>query len=83
MLSFRGQTGGFDFLGVESSEAKAIRFRVKEKASPTVAIGNIQLNDAQPPTAESFGLRAIPPGAVVENIKLDAAERQRALDGVA
>lgn len=83
MLSFRGQTGGFDFLGVESSEAKAIRFRVKEKASPTVAIGNIQLNDAQPPTVESFGLRAIPPGAVVENIKLDAAERQRALDGVA
>ena len=83
VLSFRGQTGGFDLLGIESSEPKSIKFRVKEKASPTVAIGNLQLNDAQPPTVESFGLRAIPPGAVVENIKLDAGERQRVLDGVA
>jgi hypothetical protein len=32
---------------------------------------------------ENFGLRAIPPGAAVENIPLDAAARQRVLDGVA
>jgi hypothetical protein len=31
---------------------------------------------------DSFGLRAIPPGAVVENIKVDAAERQRVIDGI-
>jgi retinol-binding protein 3 len=83
MLNFRSQTGGFDLLGIESSEPKLIKFRVKEKASPTVGIGSIQLNDAQPALVESFGLRAIPPGAVVENIKLDAAARQRVLDGVA
>ncbi len=82
ILSFRGQTGGFDLLAIESSEPKLIKFRVKEKASPTVAIGSIQLNDAQPPTVENFGIRAIPPGAVVENIKLDATARQRVLDGV-
>jgi hypothetical protein len=28
-------------------------------------------------------LRAIPAGTVVENVKLDAAERQRVIDGVA
>jgi len=83
MMNFRGRTGGFDLLGIESSESKSIKFRVKEKASPTVAIGSIQVNDAQPAMVESFGLRAIPPGAVVENIKLDAAARQRVLDGVA
>jgi retinol-binding protein 3 len=83
MLNFRSQTGGFDLLGIESSEPKLIKFRVKEKASPTVGIGSIHLNDAQPAMVESFGLRAIPPGAVVENIKLDAAARQRVLDGVA
>jgi len=82
MLSFHNQTGGFDLLAIESSEPKLIKFRVKEKASPTVAIGSIQLNDSQPPTVENFGIRAIPPGAVVENIKLDATARQRVLDGV-
>jgi hypothetical protein len=82
MLTFHNQTGGFDLLAIESNEPKLIKFRVKEKASPTVAIGSIQLNDAQPPTVESFGIRAIPPGAVVENIKLDAAARQRVLDGI-
>jgi retinol-binding protein 3 len=81
-FSFRSQTGGFDLIGIESSEPKLIRFRVKEKASPTIAIGSLQLNDAQPPVVESFGLRAIPPGAVVENIKLDDAARRRVLAGV-
>ena len=83
MLNFRSQTGGFDLLAIESSEPKLIKFSVKEKASPTVGIGSIQPNDAQPAVVESFALRAIPPGAVVENIKLDAAARQRVLDGVA
>lgn len=82
MMNFRGQTGGFDLLAIESSEPKLIKFRVKEKASPTVGIGSLQLSDAQPATVENFGLRAIPPGAVVENIKLDTAARQRVLDGV-
>jgi len=31
---------------------------------------------------ENFGLRAIPPGAMVENVKLDGAARPRVLDGV-
>jgi hypothetical protein len=32
---------------------------------------------------ESFSLRAIPPGGLVENVKLDAAERQRVVEGAA
>ena len=83
MLTFRSQTGGFDLLRIESSEPNLIKFRVKEKTSSTVGIGSIQLNDAQPATVENFSLRVIPPGAVVEKIKLDAAARQRVLDGVA
>ena len=82
MLTFRSQTGGFELLGIESSEPKLIKFRVKEKAGPTVAIGSIQATNAQPPTVENFSLRAIPPGAVVENVKLDAAARQRVIDAV-
>lgn len=83
MLAFHNQTGGFELVGIEASEALLIKFRVKEKASATVAIGSIQVKDSQPATIENFDLQAIPPGAVVENIKLDAAARQRVIDGVA
>ena len=83
MLSFRNQTGGFDLLAIESSEPLLIKFRVKEKGSSTVGLGSIQVKDGNPPTVENFALRAIPPGAVVENVKLDTAERQRIVDGAA
>ena len=83
MMGFQGQTGGFELLAIESSEPLLIKFRVKEKASPTIGIGSLQLKSENSGVVESFGLRAIPPGSVVENIKLDAAERQRVIDGVA
>jgi len=82
MMGFHDQTSGFDLLGIESSEPLLIKFRVKEKASPTVGIGSIQVKDAQSGVVESFDLRAIPPDAVVENIKVDGAERQRVIDGI-
>src|SRR5215469_2543303 len=37
MLAFRDQTGGFELLGVDKSEPLHIEFRVKEKASATIA----------------------------------------------
>jgi len=83
MMGFHDQTGGFDLVSIESSEPLLIKFRVKEKAGSTVAIGSIQIKDAQSGVVDSFSLRAIPPGAVVENLRLDAAERQRVIDGVA
>lgn len=83
IAAFRNQTGGFDLLSIESSEPRLIKFRVKEKVSSTVAMGTIQISDAQPPIVENFGLRAIPPGAVIDNVKLDAAARKRVIDGVA
>src|ERR1700730_7592173 len=83
MMAFHSQTGGFDLVAIESSEPLFIKFRVKEKASSTVGIGSIQLKDAQSGVVESFNLRAIPPGAVVEDVKLDAPERQRVIEGIA
>ena len=83
MMGFHSQTGGFDLLAIESSERLMIKFRVKEKGSSTIGIGSLQVKDAQSGVVESSNLRAIPPGAVLENIKLDAAERQRVIDGVA
>jgi retinol-binding protein 3 len=82
MLSFRGQTGGFELLSIESSEPLHIRFRVKEKGGPTTALGNLLVKDGQPPTVGTFGLRALPPGAKLENVTVDAAERKKVIDGV-
>jgi hypothetical protein len=81
MMSFRNQTGGFDLIAIESSSTLIIKFRVKEKNSPTVALGTITVNDAQTGTVEEFGLRAIPPGTKEEDITLDAAMRQEVITG--
>jgi hypothetical protein len=83
MMSFRGQTGGFELIGIESSEPLHVRFRVKEKGGPTTALGNLLVKDGQPPTVATFGLSALPPGAVVANVTIDAAERKKVIDGVA
>jgi hypothetical protein len=82
MLSFRGQTGGFDLLSIESSEPLHIRFRVKEKGGPTTALGNLLVKDGQPPTVATFGLRALPPGVALVNVNLDAALRKHVIDGI-
>ena len=83
LMGFRNQTGGFDLLAIESSEPLLINFRVKEKASSTVGIGNLQMKDAQSGMVESFNIRTIPPAAVVETVKLDSGRRQQVIDGVA
>ena len=82
MLSFRNQTGGFELLSIESSEPLHIRFRVKEKGGPTTALGNLLVKDGQPPTVATFGLRALPPGVALVNVKVDAALRKQVIDGI-
>jgi retinol-binding protein 3 len=82
-LAFREQTGGFDLLGVDKSEKLHIEFRVKEKSSPTTAVGKIDVKDGNPAVVDHFSLRAIPPGmtAADMNLKIDAATRARVIDG--
>lgn len=82
MLSFRQQTGGFDLTRIESSEPLKVRFRVKERDGPTTALGSLIVKNGQPPTVESFALRLLPPGVVVENVTLDATLRKKVIDGV-
>jgi len=83
IMSFRSQTGGFDLIAILNSEPAAIKFKVKEKGSATVAIGNIRMKDTQSTTVESLGVRAIPQDAKEEEIKLDGAERERIVEAAA
>jgi len=82
MMGFRQGTGGFELLSVESSEPLHIRFRVKEKNSPTTALGNLLVKDGHPPTVATFGLRALPPGVKLETVTLDTDGRKKVIDGV-
>src|SRR5712692_2916845 len=82
-MGFREQTGGFELLGIDKSDRLHIEFRVKEKASPTTAVGKINVKDADLAEVVSFSLRAIPPGmtAADMNKKIDAATRAHVIDG--
>jgi retinol-binding protein 3 len=82
MIAFHNQTGGFELLSIESSEPRHIRFRVKEKGGPTTALGNLLIKDGAQPMVEVFGLRALPPGVQPVNVTVDAALRQRVIEGV-
>ena len=55
---------------------------MKEKNSPTTALGNLLVKAGQPPTVATFGLRALPPGVKLENVTIDGAMRKRVIDGV-
>ena len=63
MMSFRSQTGGFELIGIDSSEPLHVRFRVKEKGGPTTALGNLLVKDGTPPTVVTFGLNGAPSGS--------------------
>lgn len=71
-MSFRSQTGGFDLISVEKRERTHIEFRVKEKAGPTIALGRLDVKDADPAEVVSFGVRAIPPGVTDEDFKMNS-----------
>jgi Peptidase family S41/N-terminal domain of Peptidase_S41 in eukaryotic IRBP len=82
MIDFHGRTGGFDLLSIDSSEPLHLTFRVKEKNSDTQAIGDLLVKDGQQPTVVRLGLRAIPPGVTPVHVVVDAALRQRVIDGI-
>jgi hypothetical protein len=84
---FRKQTGGFHLLAIKKSDRLAITFLVKEKASPTVAMGWLTVKDTDPAEIDSLLVLAIPPGQTPEDMdkafKVDAATRTRVIDAIA
>ncbi len=85
MISFHGQTGGFDLLSIESSEPLHIRFLVKGRSDGITALGSIAVKDAQAPTVTTFSVRALPPGvtaANLSNVVVDADLRKRVIEGI-
>jgi hypothetical protein len=84
MKMFREQTGGFELVSIVKSEPLALTFIVKEKASPTTAVGWLKIKDDSGEIV-SFPMCAIPPGmtAADVNITVDAPTRTRVIDAAA
>jgi hypothetical protein len=85
MLDFRNQTGGFDLLAIDKSDRLHLAFRVKERASPTLAVGRLEVKDGDPAEIVSLRLRAVPPGLTAADLEIvvDSAVRARVVDGIA
>ena len=82
ILGFRNQTGGFEMLAIEGSEARSIVYRVKERNGETRAVGRMVVSATDPPRVTSSLLRAIPPNATgTASFSIDAATRNRVIDG--
>ena len=83
MASFRAMTGGFDYHNRQQQSASHSLSVGREKDSETQALGDITVKSGQPPTVESFGLRALPPGVQPVDVALDAEAQKKTIDGVA
>jgi retinol-binding protein 3 len=79
---FRGRSGGVELVAIDRSEPLTILFRGKEKTQPILLLGKIELTASDARTIQNFNLRALPPGTVSDNIKLDAGLRKQAIDDV-
>jgi hypothetical protein len=83
LVSLSQHSGGFVLLSVHSKSPRLVSFQVREKHTSKEAVGSIKVDPAKASPVTSFSLRPVPPGAIVDDITLDAAERERVLRGTA
>ncbi|MDE0434580.1 MAG: S41 family peptidase [Bryobacterales bacterium] len=79
-IQFRTMTGGFDLLSIDENQPQRLVFRVKERLRNVTAIGNLIVDDREPPQVSRFSLLAIPPGSGDPDFTIDAGLRERVID---
>jgi hypothetical protein len=82
LVSFSGQTGGFNFVSVVLSAPDRLTFLVHGRGDGIDAYGVLQLAGTTPPQVKRLNIRALPPGAKLDDIQLDAAIRQKTIDAI-
>lgn len=80
-LPFRRRTGGFDLVSIEKSEPRHIEFTVKERNSPMVGYGVLDVSDGTPVHISNRSLQAIGPNATAKALRITAADRKRVIAG--
>ena len=82
LTSFSSQTGGFTLVSILHSAPDNLSFLVHGRGDKVDAYGTLQLASTAPPRVKRMDIRAIPPGAKLDDIQLDGPTRQKAIDAI-
>jgi hypothetical protein len=83
MLDFRNLTGGVELLRIESSEPRAIVYRVKELGRPRHNFGRMVVSATDPPRVTSSFMRVVPPSVTATpNFDIDVVTRDLVIDAL-
>ena len=82
LTSFSRQTGGFTLMSIVNSTPERLTFLVKGRGDHLDAYGVLQLASTAPPRVERLTIRAFPPGAKFDDIKLDNAARLKTIEAI-
>jgi hypothetical protein len=82
LTSFSSQTGGFTLVSIVRSTPDKLSFLVHGRGDNIDAYGTLTLASTTPPRVKQLGVRAIPPGAKLDDIQLDEAIRQKTIDAI-
>jgi len=82
LTSFSSQTGGFTLLSIVQSKPDKLSFMVRGRGDNLDAYGVLQLSGTTPPRVKRINIRAIPPGAKLDDIQLDETRRQKTIDAI-
>lgn len=82
LTSFNGQTGGFTLISIVHSSSDKLSFLVHGRGDNIDAFGILQLASTSPPRVKRLSIRAIPPGAKLDDIQLDDATRKKTIEAI-
>ena len=82
LTSFSSQSGGFTLLSIVQSKPDKLSFMVRGRGDNLDAYGVLQLSGTTPPLVKRINIRAIPPGAKLDDIQLDETRRQKTVDAI-
>jgi hypothetical protein len=82
LTAFSSQTGGFTLTSILHSAPDRLTFMVHGRGDNATAYGVLQLASTAPPRVKHLTVRALPPGAKLDDIQLDAATRQKTIDAI-
>jgi len=82
-MDLRAHTGGYELQSVEQGGRLWIIFRATEKASSKEIIGKLVVKSENPAAINWLSLEDAPVGAELQKITVDAAERDRVIEGAA
>jgi hypothetical protein len=82
-MGLLARTGGFDLENVEKSDRLWVMFRAREKTSSKEVLGRLVVMSDNPAVINWMSFEAVSPGGNVQEITLDAAERERVIESAA